>query len=174
MVASYVYITISIYRFNIPFIIYYFCIFCQARFRVYGIVSPEFPPDPTTPVDLAYIGNGARAVACSDQHYAKVENILLPGTGVDMSDGWETKRNRQKNHRDWVIVKLADAGYLTQAEIDTAFFIGNYPESASLEGCFSESVKKKKSRLSRVHFALSLLLCHLFSFIYIYISLKNR
>ncbi|RHZ78657.1 hypothetical protein Glove_158g39 [Diversispora epigaea] len=110
-----------------------------ARFRVYGVVSAKWPSDPTTPIDLAFIGNEARIVTCSDQHYAKVENILLPGRGVDMSDGWETKRSRQKNHTDWVIVKLGSPGYLEYVEIDTAFYIGNYPESASLEACYSKS-----------------------------------
>ncbi|CAG8433581.1 10901_t:CDS:10 [Diversispora eburnea] len=110
-----------------------------ARFRVYGIVSAKWPSDPTTPIDLAFIGNEAVIVACSDQHYAKVENILLPGRGVDMSDGWETKRSRQKNHFDWVIVKLGSPGYLESAEIDTAFYIGNYPQEATLEGCYSKS-----------------------------------
>lgn len=26
--------------------------------------------------------------------------------GQDMGDGWETKRSRQKGHKDWVIIQL--------------------------------------------------------------------
>ncbi|CAG8504519.1 15367_t:CDS:2 [Acaulospora morrowiae] len=111
-----------------------------SRFRVYGIVSPNWPSDHAALLDLAFVGHGAKPVACSDQHFSKVENLLLPGRGVDMSDGWETKRSRQENHKDWVIVRLGSAGYLEQAEIDTAFYKGNYPESASLEACYSDSV----------------------------------
>lgn len=38
-------------------------------------------------IDLAYIGNGGRAVHVSDQHYGRGENLILPGRGVNMGDG---------------------------------------------------------------------------------------
>ena len=49
-----------------------------------------------------------------------------------MGDGWETKRSRGKGHFNWSIIKLGEAGYLNYAEIDTAHFLGNFPESAEL------------------------------------------
>jgi len=49
-----------------------------------------------------------------------------------MGDGWETKRSRQKGHKDWAIIKLGDGGYLTHVEIDTSHFKGNFPESCEL------------------------------------------
>ncbi|CAG8624603.1 11630_t:CDS:2 [Funneliformis caledonium] len=107
-----------------------------ARFRVYGIVSARWPKDHSTPVDLAYAGNEGRIISYSDQHYGKSDNILLPGRGKDMSDGWETRRSRQPNHNDWIIIKLGCPGYLEKAEVDTAFFKGNYPDRVLLEGCF--------------------------------------
>ncbi|CAB4408752.1 unnamed protein product [Rhizophagus irregularis] len=109
-----------------------------ARFRVYGVVSAKWPIDPSTPIDLAYVGNEGRVIFHSDQHFGKSDNLLLPGRGKDMSDGWETKRSRQPNHKDWVIIKLGAPGYLEKAEIDTAFFKGNYPDSVLLEGCFCD------------------------------------
>ncbi|CAG8719354.1 6858_t:CDS:2, partial [Cetraspora pellucida] len=110
-----------------------------ARFRVYGIVNTQWPRDPTALIDLAYLGHGAKSVACSDQHFSRVDNLLLPGRGTDMSDGWETKRNREKGHCDFAVIKLGAPGFLEKAEIDTAFYKGNYPESASLEACYSDS-----------------------------------
>ncbi|CAI2194550.1 3935_t:CDS:2, partial [Funneliformis geosporum] len=107
-----------------------------ARFRVYGIVSARWPKDLSTPVDLAYAGNEGRIISYSDQHYGKSENILLPGRGKDMSDGWETRRSRQPDHKDWIIIKLGCPGYLEKTEVDTAFFKGNYPDRVLLEGCF--------------------------------------
>jgi allantoicase len=103
---------------------------------VYGIVSAKWPKDPTKPFDLAYVGNKGRIVSYSDQHFGKSDNILLPGRGKNMGDGWETKRSRHPNHKDWVIIKLGSSGYLEKAEVDTAFFKGNYPDSVLLEACF--------------------------------------
>ena len=76
--------------------------------------------------DLAHVYSGARVVVVSDQHFGVGSNLLLPGRGEktdrfsvnmlltyppsllgkDMGDGWETKRSRTKDHKDWVIVKL--------------------------------------------------------------------
>ena len=52
-----------------------------------------------------------------------------------MGDGWETKRNRTPNNRDWVIVRLAHKGIVEKILVDTCHFKGNYPDSCSIEGC---------------------------------------
>ncbi|CAG8519657.1 10792_t:CDS:2 [Paraglomus brasilianum] len=109
-----------------------------ARFRVYGNVRPIWPRDKRATIDLAFIGNGGQVVACSDQHFGAKDNILLPGRGKDMSGGWETKRSRVPGHCDWIIVRLGAPGHLKDAEIDTAYFKGNFPESVMLDGCFSD------------------------------------
>ena len=93
-------------------------------------------------LDLAFIGNGARVVAVSDQHYSRASNILLPGRGLNMGDGWETKRSRVPNHKDWAIIRLGDRGYLYNAEIDTCHFKGNFPESVTLESCLYDGVSE--------------------------------
>lgn len=78
----------------------------QARFRVYGHLEPVFPRDKSESFDLAHVFAGGRVEFTSDQHFGVGSNLILPGRGKDMGDGWETKRSRQKNHKDWVIVKL--------------------------------------------------------------------
>ncbi|KAG8749487.1 Allantoicase [Serendipita sp. 396] len=102
-----------------------------ARFRVYGLVSPIFPPL-TESFDLASVYAGGRTVQVSDQHFGIGSNLVLPGRGRDMRDGWETRRSRVAGHRDWAIVKLGAPGFLEQLEIDTANFMGNFPESAEV------------------------------------------
>lgn len=77
-----------------------------ARFRVFGTAVPVFPEDPEAVLDLAFVGNGGHAVSCSDQHFGTKDNLLLPGRGKDMGDGWETSRSRVEGHVDWVVVKL--------------------------------------------------------------------
>ena len=51
-----------------------------------------------------------------------------------MGDGWETRRRRGPGH-DWLVLRLGATGLIQRIEIDTNHFKGNYPESASLEGC---------------------------------------
>ncbi|KZT71006.1 Allantoicase [Daedalea quercina L-15889] len=111
-----------------------------ARFRVYGLVSPVFPADLSAQFDLAQVFSGGRVVFTSDQHFSVGSNLILPGRGKDMGDGWETKRSRQKGHKDWAIIKLGDAGYLSHSEIDTAHFKGNFPESCELHALTSEEL----------------------------------
>ena len=38
---------------------------------------------------------------------------------------------------DWVVVQLGAPGVVHRVEIDTNHFKGNFPESASLEGCLA-------------------------------------
>ena len=98
-----------------------------ARFRLFGHAIPLLPSNPSTVFDLAATANGGVAVACSDQHFGTKDNLLLPGRGVDMGDGWETKRSRGE-HVDWVIVRLGVPGVVERVVVDTAHFRGNFPQ----------------------------------------------
>ncbi len=104
-----------------------------ARFRVYGDVQPA-KPGAGALVDLAALVNGGRAVACSDMFFSSMTNLIMPGRGVNMGDGWETKRRRGPGH-DWVILQLARVGRVRKLEIDTAHFKGNFPDTASVDAC---------------------------------------
>ncbi len=105
-----------------------------ARLRVYGEVTPDWHWYlPGEPVDLAAIVNGGRPLLCSDMFFSPMENLLMPGRGKDMGDGWETKRRRGGRDCDWLVLKLGDLGRIQKVEVDTAHFKGNYPASFSLE-----------------------------------------
>jgi allantoicase len=105
-----------------------------ARLRVYGTVVPE-PRTFWRPgsVDLGAIENGGTVVAQSDAFFGAPANMLLPGRGVNMRDGWETKRRRTPGS-DWSVVRLARPGILDRVELDTHFFKGNAPQAVLLEG----------------------------------------
>ncbi|RYF00044.1 MAG: allantoicase, partial [Oxalobacteraceae bacterium] len=103
-----------------------------ARFRYFGTVRPRFPQDKHQILDLASVKNGAVALSCSDQHFGRKENLLLPGRGKDMGDGWETARSRGAGHQDWVIVKLGARASVKKIVIDTAYFRGNFPQRAEV------------------------------------------
>jgi allantoicase len=110
-----------------------------ARLRVYGEVYKDWraiSPDET--IDLAAALNGAKCIACNDMFFSDMSNLLMPNRGANMGDGWETKRNRTPNNRDWVVIQLATPGIIEKAIVDTHHFKGNYPDSCSLEGCLAE------------------------------------
>jgi allantoicase len=48
-----------------------------------------------------------------------------------MGEGWETARRRDEGN-DWVEFRLAGAGVVRLAELDTSYFLGNAPGWASL------------------------------------------
>ncbi len=106
-----------------------------ARLRVYGeavMDSNWFLPG--EPVDLAFVKNGARPVSCSDMFFSSMSNLIMPDRGVNMGDGWETKRRRGGRECDWIIIKLAATGSIKKVVVDTAHFKGNYPDGFSLLG----------------------------------------
>ena len=108
-----------------------------ARLRIFGEIRANFT-DVDGYVDLAAVEHGGRAIACSDEHYGSMQNLLAPGRGINMGDGWETARRRGPGN-DWVIIALGQPGVIERAEIDTAHFKGNYPDRVSLEGGVFES-----------------------------------
>jgi len=107
-----------------------------ARLKVYGKVLPDWNSfNQDQELDLAYIANGGVVVAVSDMYFSSKDNIIMPGRGVNMGDGWETKRSRVKGHVDWLIIKLGKpARRINRLEIDTAHYKGNFPESCIVEG----------------------------------------
>lgn len=107
-----------------------------ARLRVYGEVVPNWQRlgRAGAEIDLAAVESGALVLACSDMFFGHRHNLIMPGRAQDMSDGWETKRRRGPGH-DWTVIQLGAAGTIRRAEVDTAHFKGNFPESCSLESC---------------------------------------
>jgi len=104
-----------------------------ARLRVHGevVTDPRFLDG--APLDLAALVNGAQIAACSNAFYATPANLISPGEALVMGDGWETARRRGGGN-DWVVVRLAAAGRVRVAELDTTHFKGNAPGWAELRG----------------------------------------
>jgi len=105
-----------------------------ARLRVHGTPVADPRPLDAGPVDLAALENGAAVTGCSNEFYSTPARLISPGLARSMGEGWETARRRQPGH-EWVAVRLAGAGVVTLAELDTSYFLGNAPESARLTGC---------------------------------------
>ncbi len=107
-----------------------------ARLRIHGDVMPDarWMGSRARPqlVDLAAAEHGALVVACNDMFFGSRHNLIMPSRGVNMGDGWETKRGRRPGP-DWVVLRLATEGLIERAIVDTLHFKGNAPDSASLD-----------------------------------------
>lgn len=111
-----------------------------ARLRVYGEVFKNWDTfDASQEIDLLAAINGGQAIACNDMFFSAMSNLIMPNRGANMGDGWETKRNRTPNNRDWVVLKLAHKGTVDSIIVDTCHFKGNYPDSCSIEACVSDT-----------------------------------
>ena len=91
-------------------------------------------------------------VAASDEFFGAKENLIDPAEPVfvpekydargQVYDGWETRRRRgpdgtqpDSTASDWVIVRLGMPGVVRSIVVDTAFFLGNFPQACSADGC---------------------------------------
>lgn len=93
-------------------------------------------------LDLASERLGGSVLSASDDFFAEKENLLKPHAPVwkeheytdrgKWMDGWESRRKRVPGH-DFAIVRLGLPGVIKSVVIDTSFFRGNYPESASMD-----------------------------------------
>lgn len=104
-----------------------------ARLRLYG--RPVLDPKATDEdglIDLIAALNGGHVIAANNQHFGPASTMLLPGRGVNMGDGWETRRRREPGN-DWCIIALAQPGQIKHIEVDTAHFKGNYPDRCSIQ-----------------------------------------
>jgi allantoicase len=103
-----------------------------ARLRVYGEPWLDRETLAGKTIDLASALNGGRVIAYSDAHYGAFQRMLSPGRGVNMGDGWETRRRRVPGN-DWIIIALGARGILEATEIDTAHYKGNFADKVSIQ-----------------------------------------
>ena len=111
-----------------------------------GSPVSENAPDFVQLCDLAARSLGGAVLAANDEHFAAKENLILGEAPVARAgfghrgkeyDGWETRRRRTPGH-DWAIVRLGVPGIVAGVVVDTAFFTGNFPTSASVDGAAIE------------------------------------
>lgn len=127
-----------------------------ARLKIYGDVLCSFQDD-IVPLgascNLADMHLGATGIGCSNQHFGVPSNMLQRNRGIDMGDGWETARHpcrpgvvridpttglQSTNNCDWAVIRLAAVtDEVVCVVLDTLHFKGNFPESATVEGCYA-------------------------------------
>ena len=67
--------------------------------RVFGVAvsRPLSPSSPSLTSDLVSVTQGGLCLGYSDAHYGHPRNIIKPGPGVNMGDGWETARRLDRS-----------------------------------------------------------------------------
>lgn len=98
-------------------------------------------------VNLASARLGSEVIYVTDDWFAEANRMLQPDDPVwkadiyddngKWMDGWESRRKRTVGH-DYAVVRLGMPGVIKAVDIDTSFFTGNFPPSASIEACFCE------------------------------------
>jgi allantoicase len=93
-------------------------------------------------IDLASELVGGVAIAASDEFFAPKENLVKAAAPVFIADkytdrgkwmdGWESRRKRTPGH-DWCVIRLGLPGVLRNIDVDTSYFLGNYPAQCSLD-----------------------------------------
>jgi allantoicase len=106
-----------------------------ARLRLFGKLENKKFGQKT--INLTSVLNGSVPIACNNEHFGKAENVLAPGKGKNMGDGWETRRSRGKNF-DWLIIKCAAPAKINKIQIDTHHFKGNFPDQCSIQAAYIE------------------------------------
>ena len=96
----------------------------------------------TTRADLASARVGGRALYASDDFFAPRANLLKPEPAIFVPgkftprgkwmDGWESRRKRGPGH-DWCVIALGPRGRVLGVDVDTSFFVGNFPSHCSID-----------------------------------------
>ena len=97
-------------------------------------------------INLADDKLGAQAIYATDDFFADKSRLLRreapewkEGVYDDNGkwmDGWESRRKRGEGY-DYCVIRLGLAGTIAGVDIDTSFFTGNFPPSASIDACYS-------------------------------------
>ena len=97
---------------------------------------------------------GTKIIGVSDDFFGAASRMLDDKEPVFIEDkydehgkwmdGWESKRRRDGGN-DWAIIELGSPGIISEVDIDTSFFTGNFPPFASIEGLYSDKKPTKDS-----------------------------
>lgn len=103
--------------------------------------------------DLAAHRVGGQTLSCSNDFFAKMENLLKKEAPVfqagvftehgQLMDGWESRRRRffpdgtsdDGLNNDWCIIKLGAQGIIKGINANATHFLGNAPQQISLDAC---------------------------------------
>jgi allantoicase/CubicO group peptidase (beta-lactamase class C family) len=89
-------------------------------------------------VDFASAAFGGKIVRASNEHYGPAAQIISPYPPLNMFDGFESARSRDKNHFEEVVIELGRSHRIQRIEIDFTYFKNNNPREISIQGLAGE------------------------------------
>jgi allantoicase/malate synthase len=84
-------------------------------------------------VNVASQAYGASIVRATNEHYSPATQIISPYPPLNMFDGSESSRSRDKNHFEEVVIGIEKQLPIHRLEVDFTFFRNNNPYEMSLE-----------------------------------------
>ena len=84
--------------------------------------------------DVANIAYGGKILKASNEHYGPAIQIISPFGPMNMFDGFESARSRQKNHFEEAIIELGRPSVIHRIVVDFCYFVNNNPYALSFQG----------------------------------------
>ena len=126
------------------------------------MTTPTPRPAWTDAIDLASARLGGKTLACSDDFFAAMSNLLKPEPPIFIPgkytprgkwmDGWESRRKRTPGH-DWCIIQLGQPGSICGVNVDTAHFNGNQPEFCTIDAAELPAPSSKSSKRAAINWS---------------------
>ncbi len=83
-------------------------------------------------VNVASQAYGAHIIRATNEHYSPASQIISPYPPLNMFDGSESSRSRDKNHFEEVVIGIEKQIPIHRLEVDFTFFKNNNPYEMSL------------------------------------------
>ncbi len=97
-------------------------------------------------VDVASLAYGGYIISASNEHYSPATQVISPYPPINMFDGSESARSREKNHFEEVVIGIQKVIPIERIEIDFTYFRNNNPFELSLESLELSSSDLPKSK----------------------------
>jgi allantoicase len=78
-------------------------------------------------INVASLAFGGKLVKASNEHYGPAIQVVSPFSPMNMFDGLESARSREKDHSEECVVSLAWPAKIHRIELDFTYFVNNNP-----------------------------------------------
>lgn len=86
------------------------------------------------PVDLSGLAFGAKLLSATNEHYSPAIQLISPFPPINMFDGLESARSRDRNNSEEVVIELAERSVIGRIICDFSYFLNNNPREISIDG----------------------------------------
>jgi allantoicase len=88
---------------------------------------------PDSEVDFASSALGGVVLSATNEHFAPAAQIISPFPPLNMFDGFESARSRERGHFEEVVIQLGGAAQIHRLQMDFTYFRNNNPREVSVQ-----------------------------------------